>query len=211
MPLRAVVWLAPCAMPTRAEPHHVHERSRTALVLVDVLQNFPGDVGKELHQEVREALPQIAALRRRARSLRIPVIYVNDQDGRWLSSRGSLIARATRGARGDIARALRPAARDLLVLKLGRSGFHQSRLEAILEVFGVRGVVIAGAATDVCVLATAQDAVPRKLRVAVPRDTADRARFSTRTVGDGGGRCGLGPARRRGRRGCTVGRRSAAS
>jgi nicotinamidase-related amidase len=159
------------AMPTRAEPHHVHARSRTALLLVDVLQRFPGGVGGELHREMRAALPEIAALRRRARSLRIPIIYVNDQEGRWLSSREALIARAARGARGDVARALRPAARDLLVLKPGRSGFHQSPLEAILEAFGVRRVVIAGTATDVCVLATAQDAVLRKLRVAVPSDT----------------------------------------
>lgn len=160
-------------MPTRAEPHHVHQRSRTALLLIDLLQRFSGEAGGEIHRQLQPILPTLVRLRRAARAADIPIVYVNDDhSGPWRSSREEIIARAERSARGDVARKLRPARADYLVLKPGRSGFHQSPLEALLEAIGARHVILAGVATDVCVLSTAADAILRKLKVSAPRDAS---------------------------------------
>jgi nicotinamidase-related amidase len=156
-------------MARRAEPEHVGERrAASVLLLVDFLQPYPGDEGALLHRETRAVLPAVLALRRAARRADVPVVYVNDHFGHWRSRCDQTIARAASGPRGDIARRLRPSSRDYFVLKPGRSGFYQSPLESLLAAFGARGVVIAGVATDLCVLATAGDAVMRKLRVTVP-------------------------------------------
>jgi nicotinamidase-related amidase len=159
-------------MPTRAEPSHVYHPSATALLLVDLLQAFPGADGGRVLAALEARLPALVALRRGARAAGAAIIYVNDEPGPWRSSREALIARAVRGRGREVARRLRPGPRDYLVFKPSRSGFHQSPLQSLLEALGARRVVIAGVATDVCVLATAGDAVVHKLAVSVPRDAS---------------------------------------
>jgi nicotinamidase-related amidase len=70
----------------------------------------------------------------------------------------------------DIARLLQPAADDYVVLKSTLSGFHQTALEAMLRLGGVRTLAIAGFATDNCVFLTAADAYMRDFHLVIPRD-----------------------------------------
>jgi nicotinamidase-related amidase len=67
---------------------------------------------------------------------------------------------------------LAPQPDDYFVLKPGHSGFFCTALELLLDELGVETLIMAGFATNICVLHTAIDAHMRKYRVLVPVDTA---------------------------------------
>jgi nicotinamidase-related amidase len=160
-------------MAKRAETAHVAEiRSRRVLLLVDVIHHFECEDGALLHERTRAIVPALVKLRRAARAAGVPVIYVNDHFGRWRSSWEQTVGRATRARRGDVARRLRPGADDWFVLKPGRSAFHQTPLEALLDMLGAREITLAGITSDMCLLASASDALQHRLRCRVPVDTS---------------------------------------
>jgi nicotinamidase-related amidase len=74
-------------MPTKNEDLHgsAPDNSDVALLLIDVINDLEFPEGDQL---LRHALPmarQIAALKQRARQQGIPLVYVNDNFGRWRS------------------------------------------------------------------------------------------------------------------------------
>jgi nicotinamidase-related amidase len=156
--------------------HDLHgnapDQSLTALLLIDVINDLEFDGGDLL---LRHALPmseRIAELRDRARQARVPIVYVNDNFGRWRSNFSAQVDHCLReGVRGrDIVRRLRPEADDYFVLKPKHSGFFSTTLDTLLRYLGVRGVVLTGMASNICVLFTANDAYMRDLKIAVPED-----------------------------------------
>ena len=159
-------------MANHVEDAHIASLSaRRVLLLIDVIHDFVCEDGALLHERTRTIAPELARLRRAARAAKIPVVYVNDNHGRWRSSWEDTGGRAMRSRRGDVATKLRPAATDWFVLKPARSAFYQTPLEAHLDSFGAREVIVAGVTTDMCVFSTTHDAVLRHLRCYVPRDT----------------------------------------
>lgn len=147
-------------------------KSRTALLIIDVINPlaFPGG-GRFATTAVR-TVRRIAALRERAYDAGIPVIFVNDNLGRWRSDIEGLIDRIDRSrAPGKpLIDILRPGPRDYVVLKSTLSGFHQTPLEAMLRLGDVKTVVITGLVTGNCVLFTSVDAYMRNYRLIVPSD-----------------------------------------
>ena len=138
--------------------------------MIDVMHDFACPDGEALYQHALGIVAPLSKLRARAKRCGVPVVYLNDNFGRWRSSFSDTVARAEAGARGDIARRLHPGRSDLAVLKPGRSGFYASPLDLLLEQMGVKTLVLTGLSTDQCVLATASDAVLRKYLCAVPSD-----------------------------------------
>jgi nicotinamidase-related amidase len=154
-------------MPRQAEARHVSSRRSTlAVLVVDLLQPFAGEEGELLWGQTRKILPALRKLLKVARARGVPVIYVNDHFEGWDSDRRSTIA----ATRAEVLRGLRPRRQDLFVLKPARSAFYQCPLESLLEALGVKRLVLTGVATDVCVLATASDALVRKFACVVPAD-----------------------------------------
>jgi nicotinamidase-related amidase len=146
--------------------------SRAALLLVDVINrlDFPGS-----RPLVRQCLPmsrRLARLARRAREAKIPVVYVNDNFGRWESDwRKVLEACLAADAPGrEVARRLQPREGDYFVLKPKHSGFFSTTLDLLLRYLGADTVILAGIATDICILFTANDAYMRDYRLVVPSD-----------------------------------------
>jgi nicotinamidase-related amidase len=64
----------------------------------------------------------------------------------------------------------RPDEDDYFVLKAKHSGFYHSQLDLLIDYLQVRTIVLAGFATDICVLFTASDAYMRDLDMIVPPD-----------------------------------------
>lgn len=61
------------------------DRALGALLLIDVINDLEFEGGAELLEQALPMAERIAALKRRARSFGIPVLYVNDNFGRWRS------------------------------------------------------------------------------------------------------------------------------
>lgn len=143
-----------------------------ALLLVDVINplDFP-----EADRLLRYAVPaagRLAELKARARAAGVPVIYANDNFGRWRSDLTAVIERCREpGCKGrELVERLHPGEKDYFVLKPKHSAFFSTTLDTLLRYLGTRTLVIGGFAADICVLFTANDAYMRDLRVVVPAD-----------------------------------------
>ena len=150
----------------------VQTRSRAALLLIDVVNDldFPGS--EALVREAERIAPRLAKLAERCRQAAVPVVYVNDNFGRWQSDWSKVIrhclAPPSPGRR--VVERLVPREEDYFVLKPRHSGFFSTTLDLLLTHMGVRTVVVCGFATDICILFTANDAYMRDYDVIVPRD-----------------------------------------
>jgi nicotinamidase-related amidase len=155
-------------MPTRSR----FPKARTALVLVDTINGFDFPGGAAFARRSMRVARAIAALRERATRARVPVIYVNDNLGRWRSDVRGLIERCRQPgmAGAPIVDLLAPRPGDYVILKATLSGFYQTPLDTMLRLGGVRRLVLTGFAADNCVLFTAADAYMREYRLNVPRD-----------------------------------------
>lgn len=147
-------------------------KSRRALLLIDFINPLDFPQAKDLASPALEAARHASQLARRARSLGIPVIYANDNFGRWQSEFSSLVThlRRGRGPSAAIARLLTPHSSDLTVLKPMHSAFFGTPLEIILDRMGVRTLVMAGLAADICIQLSAADAFLRGFKVHAPAD-----------------------------------------
>jgi nicotinamidase-related amidase len=146
--------------------------AKTALLLIDVVNDLEFDGGEEL---LKQALPMaraLAALKSRAKAARVPVIYANDNFGRWRSDFPKLVNRClTSDVRGrPVVEQLQPDADDYFVLKPKHSAFFQTNLEILLRHLERTALVLTGMAADYCVLFTGNDAYMRDFRVFVPPD-----------------------------------------
>jgi nicotinamidase-related amidase len=153
-------------------PRSVFPRARTSLLLVDVINLFDFPGGAAFARKALRPADHIARLRERAHTAGVPVIYVNDNWGRWRSDFKAIVAACRRPERpgAAIATLLAPAPRDFFVLKPHLSGFHDTPLDTLLQAGKVETVVVAGFAADNCVLFTAAEAHMRNYRVIVPSD-----------------------------------------
>jgi nicotinamidase-related amidase len=121
----------------------------------------------------------IARLKKRARRAGAPVIYVNDNFGRWRSDFRHVIAHVLETAGRPIAQLLHPDDRDYFVLKPKHSGFQHTSLSVLLGHLGSRRLILSGVAAEFCVLMTAHDAYMREFRLVVPRDCVASERASS--------------------------------
>lgn len=161
------------------------EKSSQVLLLIDVINDleFPG--GEELLRQALPAARRIAGLKKRARAAGVPVVYVNDNFGRWRSDfRCQVDHCLASGIRGrEIVRLLVPEEPDYFVLKPKHSGFFSTSLDILLKYLGAQTLILAGFAGNICVLYTANDAYMRDFQLRVPADcvaseTAEANRYA---------------------------------
>jgi nicotinamidase-related amidase len=128
-------------MPTQDDLHgSAPDNHKAALLLIDVVNGFEFPGGEQIF---RNALPLAGAIRKLkalAGKAGVPVIYVNDNFGRWQSSFEQLLEHCVKpGIRGKpFVEQVRPAANDYFVLKPKQSGFYQTPLAIPVETLGNR-------------------------------------------------------------------------
>lgn len=151
---------------------NVPDQCSVALVLIDVINDMEFDSGAALLTNALPAARRLADLRRRAKEAGVPVIYVNDNFGKWRSDfRRQLGHVLEDGVRGQpVAELLRPDEKDYFVLKAKHSGFYDTQLDLLIDYLKVKTLIITGLTTDICVLFTASDAYMRDLDIIVPTD-----------------------------------------
>lgn len=149
---------------------NVKHRSRTAILLVDVINSFDYPKAAQLLEPAQKAAKQIRLMKRRARGHGIPVIYANDNYGRWRSNLKQLVELCLKGRGKAIINAICPASNDYFVIKPKNSAFYTTSLDLLLKSMGARTIVLCGFTTDNCVLFTGNDAYLRDYRLVVPED-----------------------------------------
>ena len=152
--------------------NQVPDKADAALLLIDVVNDLEFDGGKNLLPHALAMANALAALKLRAKALGIPVIYANDNFGRWRSDFSKLVEHClqadTRGR--PVVSQLRPDEDDYFILKPKHSAFFQTNLEILLKYLGAKTLILTGMAGDICVLFSANDAYMRDFRIYIPSD-----------------------------------------
>src|SRR5438045_4400942 len=147
------------------------DKHKIALILIDVINDFNFPEADQLLNYARPMAQKLLRLKRRARRAGVPVIYVNDNFGRWKSDFHYTVEHcATNGRGGELVTLLRPERNDYFVLKPKHSGFFSTTLETLLRYLETQTLILTGIAGNFCVLFTANDAYMRDFNLFVPRD-----------------------------------------
>ena len=148
------------------------DECRVALLVIDMINAFDFQGAPSMLPRALAAAKAIAALKKRARGAGVPVVYVNDNFGRWRSDFRSILEHCLRdGVPGKpIAELLEPGGDDYFVLKPKHSGFQFTTLDVLLTHLGAETLILTGVAGNFCVLFTAHDAYMRDYRLVVPAD-----------------------------------------
>ena len=144
--------------------------NKAAILVIDLLNTFDFTGGDVLKDAVADMIDPITSLRQQAAAADVPVIFVNDNYGRWHDEPSDLIAYVASRKGGDLIEKVKPTPDDYFVIKPESSGFYATTLPALLPRLGVSRLVLIGVAADICVLFTAADAHMREYDLWVPRD-----------------------------------------
>jgi nicotinamidase-related amidase len=161
-------------MPNKNEDLHgsAPDKCEVVLLLVDVINPLDFPEAKQLLRYVPAMVRNLVRLKQRAQKAGVPVIYVNDNFGRWRSDfRRQVAFCSAKGSRGrEMVKQLRPGQSDYFVLKPKHSGFFATTLETLLRYLNARRLILTGIAGNFCVLFTANDAYMRDYELIVPSD-----------------------------------------
>jgi nicotinamidase-related amidase len=162
-------------MPSDAENDlhgNVPDQASSCLLIIDMINPLTFEGAEQMLPAVSAAAERIALLKKRIKAGRLPVLYVNDNFGKWQSDFRKLVHRCLEGScRGKaITQLLHPEDDDYFVLKPKHSGFYGTPLELLLQFLGAKQLICTGIAGNSCVLHTAADAHMRDFDLIVPAD-----------------------------------------
>lgn len=148
------------------------DKSDVALLLIDVINDLEYPEGDQMLPHAKHMAARLAKLKQRAKAAEVPVIYANDNFGRWRSDFSAQVEHCLHdGVRGQpVVELLRPDDDDYFVLKPKHSGFYSTTLDLLLGYLQARTLIVTGIAGNNCVLFTANDAYLRDFRLIVPAD-----------------------------------------
>jgi nicotinamidase-related amidase len=151
---------------------NVPDDSSVVLILIDLINDFEFDGADQMFKNALAIAQPIARLKQNAKAAGIPVIYVNDNFGKWQSDFRRLVDHClTDNVKGKpIAQLLQPDERDYFVLKPKHSAFYSTSLELLLRYLKANTLILTGVAGNICVLFTANDAYMRDFNLLVPGD-----------------------------------------
>lgn len=146
----------------------------TAILVIDMLNDFLKPGGKMVLQGGETIVRPIANLLTRARRAHIPVIYVNDchrislREDREFKKRAEHCIEGSWGA--QVIKELKPKRGDIVIQKHRYSGFYETDLDLTLKDLRVDTIIVVGLVTNICVRSTIHDAFFRGYKVLVPKD-----------------------------------------
>jgi nicotinamidase-related amidase len=151
---------------------NVPDTAPICLLIIDMINEFSFHDADAMFPAIIGMAERIAQLKRRVKMAGFPVIYVNDNFGRWQSDFRKLVDRCLEEpCQGkEVAKLLHPDEDDYFVLKPKHSGFYATPLELLLTYLNARRLVITGVAGNSCVLHTSADAYMREFELMVPAD-----------------------------------------
>ncbi len=156
-------------IPRQAEV--VLEAEKTAVIVVDMQNDFAHPEGALFVPDAPKTIPAIARLLEKARRAGARVAYTQD----WHAEDDPEFAiwpkHAVAGSWGaEIVSELSPRPGELVVKKLRYDGFYGTPLDHQLRLWGIQNVVVVGTVANICVLHTAGSAALRWYNVVLPED-----------------------------------------
>ena len=145
--------------------------ARTALVVVDMQNDFVREGGGLLVPDAKATIPAIRMLLELARANGVRVVYSQDThrdgDPEWRI----WPEHAREGSWGwEIVDELAPAPDDVVLRKPRYDAFYGTPLNHLLRLWGVDTLVMCGTVANICVHYTAASAALRWYEVVIPRD-----------------------------------------
>jgi nicotinamidase-related amidase len=140
------------------------------LLIIDMINSMTFVGAEKIKPDAHATVDVILKVRQEADRLKTPVIYVNDNYGHWHSDKSRMVAAfSVDDCPGqEIVKRMAPREDDYFVIKPQISGFYATNLPVLLPKLGVRRLVLAGIAADICVLFTAADAHMRAYDLWIP-------------------------------------------
>ncbi|MDJ1484871.1 isochorismatase family cysteine hydrolase [Cytophagaceae bacterium YF14B1] len=150
----------------------VPDQSPVVLLLIDLISDFTFPDAEQIFDDYAHIVPNIAKLKKRAKEAGIPVIYINDNFGKWQSDFHSLVDHCLKDSvkSQHLVKQIKPQQDDYTVLKPKHSAFYCTTLDVLLEYLKAETLIIAGIAGNICVLFTANDAYMRDYKLVIPAD-----------------------------------------
>jgi nicotinamidase-related amidase len=144
--------------------------SKSALIVIDMLNHYDHKDSEKLRRSVRQALPAIKSVVSQAAATQTPVAYVNDNHGDWAAGRTELCERALNGSARDLVEPILPTNDVAFLVKARHSIFYETQLDYMLRRQGIERIILIGQVTEQCILYSALDAYVRHYSITVPRD-----------------------------------------
>lgn len=162
----------------------------TAVLFIDIINDFDFDGGEKLIKHTEEILPNLIKLKNFAKENNLPTIYVNDHYGLWQADFHKIITRCTNDRSRHVIEQLKPDEKDYFLIKPQHSAFFQTPLQSLLHDLGKTHLMMAGIAGDICILFTAKDAymyqfdmhIPENCMVSEEEETNNYALYLMRSV-----------------------------
>lgn len=147
-------------------------KANTAILVLDMISDFDFEDGDKLYRKALKAAEKLSDLKSRAKSAGVPVIFVNDNFGKWNEDFAAYAesVRTTSAKGRRIIEMIGPESGDYHILKPQRSAFYATPLGVLLLTLNVSNLILTGVTTDICVLFTAHDAYMRGYQMQIPSD-----------------------------------------
>lgn len=145
---------------------------KTAVVVVDMQNDFVQDDGSLPVPAAKETIKNIKQLLDRAREQNVKVVYTQDTHYEGDKEWEIWPVHCKRGTNGwQIIEELKPKETDMVFEKNRYDGFYETSLEHYLShVWQITNLVIVGTVSNICVLHTAASAGLRWYNIIVPAD-----------------------------------------
>ena len=143
---------------------------RTALLIIDIFNDFQFVKGDELKDETEKMIPSILLLKKFAKANRFPIIYINDNPFQDSLSIPTFLQKMTTKSNFQMIEQLKPNIQDIFLFKKKFSAFFQTELETYLAQLKIEQLILTGIAGHICVLFTANDAYMRGFQLVTPID-----------------------------------------
>lgn len=142
----------------------------TALIIIDMINNFEFDKGETLAEKTLKIADNINHLRHTFNKNNLPVIYVNDHYNLWKADIDKIVNHCRNEKSNPLFEKLLPKEDDYFLIKPKHSAFFGTSLNTLLYHLNVNNLILTGIAGNICVLFTANDAYMREYSLQVPED-----------------------------------------
>ncbi|HEX8156751.1 MAG TPA: isochorismatase family cysteine hydrolase [Solirubrobacteraceae bacterium] len=145
--------------------------ARTALVIIDMQNDFVRDEGTLQVKDAPATVPAISHLLELARESGMRVVFSKDTHDAGDPEFDIWPAHALRGTWGwEMIDELAPREGELVVQKVRYDAFYGTELDHMLSLWDVKTIVLCGTVANICVHYTAASAALRWYDVVIPKD-----------------------------------------